>query len=619
MSFDEQINKYLYDWGKTVTPILSTIAGINAFVSLMVLVYRYGFILSDEELFSLFRGLDIMFAVFAILYLVRYLLSLNRIAFLRSTWIEGFLNIFIVIHGIVNYVFDYKLLYFLAEWMDKDTATLQYQHVLSIYLMILVLTEITKISTYISHLSIKPSVTFIFSFILLISVGTGLLMLPKATEGPYSMNFLDALFTSVSASCVTGLAVVDTGQFFTFKGHLVILFLAQVGGIGIVSFATFFATFLSKGVGLKHQSIIQDFLSSEDLSSATSLLRRVIIITLSIEFIGFIGVYLSWNEELIFDSTAQKVFYSLFHSVSAFCNAGFSLFPDGLNTSILSDATTEFNQIGMSIEIRRMYGLHLVIAFLIIFGSMGFTTIEDLFTPSTWINRVKAPWKNMKIGTKMALYSNILLLILGTIVVMVLEFDELKHDKTIVEALITAFFQSVTTRTAGFNTMDFGSMSDATIIIMMFLMFVGAAPGSTGGGIKCTTFYVLLLSAISDIRGQERIVIGRRTISNSVIRKSYSLFMFATTYNILAIFLLSMSESGNPDISILQIAFEQVSAFGTAGISMGITSDLSSLGKVIIIISMYIGRVGTLTLALALSSTVNTNKYRYPEDHVMVG
>ncbi|MEH0156036.1 potassium transporter TrkG [Limibacter armeniacum] len=619
MNFDEQINKLIYDWEKHAMPVLRGVAGVNSLAAVALLIYRYGFFLTEEETADLFASFDLIFLIFGMVYLTRLLFQLDRWAFIKSTWLEGVLNLFIIIHGAVNYFFGVKLLLSLSLMFSDANPVLQYQHVLSCYLLLMVMTEVTKLSTHLSNLNIKPATTFIFSFLLLIGIGTSLLMLPASTVGPHSMKTLDALFTAVSASCVTGLAVVDTGQFFTFKGQLVILFLAQVGGIGIVSFATFFATFLSKGVGLKHQSIIQDFLSSEDLSSATQLLRRVIFLTLLIELVGTVGLFFSWSEELVFDSFGQKLFYSLFHSISAFCNAGFSLFPDGLNTSILSDDTTEFAISGMRIDIRRMYGLHMVVAALIIFGSMGFTTIEEVLSPSKIYDRVKKPWKDWRIGTKMALVSTALLLLLGTLAVFILEVDQLRHDKTIVEALITAFFQSVTTRTAGFNTMDFGSMKDSTIIIMMFLMFIGAAPGSTGGGIKCTTFYVLLLSAIGDIRGQKNIIIGRRAISPTVVRKAYSILMFATTYNVFAIFLLSITESGNTDIGILQIAFEQVSAFGTAGISMGITSDLSSWGKVIIIISMYIGRVGTLTLALALSSTVKTNSFRYPEEHVMIG
>ncbi|GAA4836924.1 TrkH family potassium uptake protein [Algivirga pacifica] len=612
-----QLNKTIYGWNQHLYPVLYFISWLMVGAGIASLVYRYGFYLSEEEIRGVERNVDGIFAIFTTIYTLRVVTSLHWKAYLRSTWLEGLVNSIVLFHGVARYVGGVNILRYLQE--SSAMTDLAYQHYISVYLLIFILIEVAKGSTLIARLDIKPATTFIFSFVVLILLGTFLLMLPTATITQHSMPLLDALFTAVSASCVTGLAVVDTGQFFTFKGQLVILFLAQVGGIGIVSFATFFATFLSKGVNLKHQSIIQDFLSSEDLSSATSLLRRVIFLTLLIEFIGGVAIFLSWSEELQFNSLSDKIFYSVFHSISAFCNAGFSLFSDSLNTYMYSDETTAFIQEGMLIDIRRMYGFHLVIAVLIIFGSMGFTTIEDVLSPSRLKLRLKQPWKGWKIGTRMTIVSTVLLLILGTIAVMLLEIEQLRQDKSITEALITAFFQSVTTRTAGFNTMDFGSMKQSTIIVMMFLMFIGAAPGSTGGGIKCTTFYVLVLSAIGDIRGQKNIVINRRTISPMVVRKAYSLLVFSMTYNVMAIFLLTITEEGNANIGILELAFEQISAFGTAGISMGITGDLSSWGKVIIILSMYIGRVGTLTLALALSSRVYTNSFQYPEEHVMVG
>lgn len=617
-SVEEQINNLLYTWGERSFSFLKIISTSNGAVAIILIIYRYGFILSDEEVDNVFANIDLVFAIFGLVYLIRFIFSIHRKEYLIKTWFEASLIVFLFFHGLINYLFEYKLLLGIIELFVDNHPVLTYQHFLTFYLVILVGLEVTKISTKLSELELKPATTFIASFIVLILIGTGLLMLPAMTIGRESMSFLNALFTSVSASCVTGLAVEDTGTYFTFKGQMVIVFLIQLGGIGIVSFATFFASFMAKGVGLKHQSIIQDHLSSESLISATALLRRVIIITLSIEFIGFVLIYFSWENELEFNSWGQKIFFSAFHSVSAFCNAGFSLFPDSLYTNYLSGDTPLFLKNGMDINIRRMYFLHFVIGLLIIFGGLGFSTIEDIFTKDKIRNRFKAPWKDWKISTRIAVYSTAILLAIGTIGFMALEAYQLT-DRTILEALNTAFFQSVTTRTAGFNTMDFGGLKEATIIMVIFLMFIGACPGSTGGGIKSSTFLLIALSSIANIKGQARIEIGKRTIPDDLIRKAFSIFMFATTYNIIAIFFLTITESGNENISILPIVFEQVSAFATVGLSMGITGELSDAGKAIIIVSMYIGRVGTLTLALALSSKVKTNSYRYPDGHVMVG
>lgn len=644
MTIGERIKSILYNGRESALGVVSVLSYLSVAASVIVLIYRYGFILTEQDFAAVYTNLDILFVVYAIMYFTRLLFAIRWVDFLKRTWFEGALASFILANGFSNHFFGFKPILYYLELFSFSDPDRSYHDILSLYLIVLLSIELTKISTIISELDFKPASTFIFSFIILIGIGTGLLMLPAMTYGngstvtySDSMPFTDALFTSVSASCVTGLAVEDTTTYFTRKGQVVIMMLIQFGGIGIVSFATFFATFLNKGVGIKHQSIIQDFLSSESLTSAKSLLRKIILITLIIEALGCVFLFFSWDRSLQFQSFGQKLFYSVFHSISAFCNAGFSLFPSGLFTSELaSDIKTPHNNPvfnGGDVVVRSMYSMHFVIALLIILGSIGFGTIEDLLTPSKIRERLAQPWRPLKISTRIAVVSTILLVGAGTIGFMVLESHQLR-DRNVIEALNTSFFQSVTCRTAGFNTMNFAEptlpgevleegtpmgLQYSTIILCIFLMFIGAAPGSTGGGIKTSTFWLIARSSFASIKGQERIEIGKRTIPTDLVKKAYSIFMFATTYNIIAIFLLSITEAGNGEISILEIVFEQISAFATAGLSLGITSDLSTAGKYIIIVSMYIGRVGTLTLALALSNKVKTNSYRYPDGHVMVG
>jgi Trk-type K+ transport system membrane component len=389
------------------------------------------------------------------------------------------------------------------------------------------------------------------------------------------------------------------------------MILAQLGGIGMVTFATFFATFLTKGVGLKHQSIIQDHLSSESLNSAKDLLRKVIVYTLVIEAVGAVGIFFTWDEYLWdqehqFASFGDKLFFSVFHSISAFCNAGFSLFSGGLDDADYSTG--------------RMFNLHLVIIFIIILGGLGFTTLEDIFSWNRIKSRLSQPWRTYSISSKIVLKATFWLIFIGFVGFFMLEFYQLR-DRTISEAIITALFQSVTTRTAGFNTMDFGALKDATVFMVLVLMFIGAASGSTAGGLKITTFVLTILGAIATIRRQERVMLYKRMIPDETIRKAFAIFMFAIAYNAIAIFLLVIVETPEPDEKrfVLKIIFEQVSAFATVGLSMGYTGNLTFAGKVIIILSMYLGRVGTLTLAIALSNAVVSNSYRYPTAHVMVG
>ncbi|PWJ42360.1 TrkH family potassium uptake protein [Sediminitomix flava] len=618
MSWKEKIDSVLFGWRDIAFKFLSWVVTLNVILGFYLLIYRYGFLPTDDEIFLIFKQFDGVFAVFVFNYLIRLVFTSYRREYIKNTKWEGILITLLFIHGSINSIFEVKGLYLLADLINPSGSLRTYQHFLSIVLVLLINTEVAKWSTKLSKLSIKPATTFILSFVLLILLGALLLMMPAVNHTEKSLNFIDALFTSTSASCVTGLAVVDTGMFFNLKGQLIILFLAQVGGIGIITFATFFATFLTQGVGLKQQLMIQDMLSGEDLGSVRQLLTRVVLLTLSIEALGTIAIFFSWGEDLIFNSFAQKVFYSIFHGISAFCNAGFSLFPDSLNTSMLSDATVNFKVPGMHIDIRNMYGLHFVVAIIIVLGSVGFSTIGEIFSVNKIKRKIMKPWKAYRLSTSISLKVTGFLLLLGTVAVLVLEFDKMEN-LTFTEALITSFFQSVTTRTAGFNSMDFGSMHTSTLIIMMLLMFIGASPGSTGGGIKTTTIYIIAISVYSNITGQDRITKGRRTIPNEISLKAVSIFLFASMYNLIAIFLLSVTEESNPDISLLELMFEQTSAFSTAGLSMGITSSVSTLGKLVLILSMYLGRVGTLTLALALSTPSKSNKYLYPEEAVMVG
>jgi len=585
--------------------IIRRIAQVNVSVAFILLIYRYGFLLSDEEANEVFRIFDFQFLIYVVSFGLRLLFSFDRRDFINSERLELLLTSIIIVYGLANWLFGFRLFLYYLHLFSIDNPVNIYQNLISIFLFIIIILEISKSANRISELKLKPATTFVMSFVILILGGAFLLMLPAMTvQG--SMPFIDALFTSASASCVTGLIVVDTATFFTFKGKLVLMLLIQLGGLGIVLFATFFSSFLSSGVSLKQQSIMQNFLSSENLASAKQLLRKVVFITLLIEFIGFLLVFYSWDEELWdadqqFKSLGEKIFFSIFHSISAFCNAGFSLFSGGM-----------FDE---EMKTGRMYSLHFVLSLIIILGGLGFTVIEEVFHPKYIKNRILTPWKKLSHNTRITLRFTFILIVMGLLAFMIFEFDKLR-DRTIIEAFITALFQSVVTRTAGFNSMDFSQLQHATLILCMFMMFIGAGSGSTAGGIKITTFVVILYSSIANITGQKNINIERRTISVDAVNRAFALLMFAVSYNSLAIFLLSITES---EKDILQVAFEQISAFATVGLSMGITADLSFLGKIIIIMSMFIGRVGTITLALALSKKAVSTAYEYPKTHLLIG
>lgn len=600
----DKVYSFLYDSKKTVIKILNSVIGFNVIVAVTLLLLENGFYLTDPQKALVLVGFRIVFFLFAIRYVIRFLYEFDRWKFLKETWIELFLTIILI--G-VPLIANFQEKDSIAEIVTsaKATTIAGYYHLLiTVYMIYVVGFNFVRASAYINSLAIKPASTLVLSFFFLIVFGTGLLMLPKMSIAAGGASFLEALFTAVSASCVTGLIVVDTATFYTTQGQLVILVLIQLGGIGIVSFASFFALFLKSSAGLKQNASIQAYLDSDSVSSAQDLLKEVIKITLLIELMSAIAIFFSWGDQVQFDNLIQKIFYSVFHGVSAFCNAGFSLFSNGLYQNSVMDSSL----------------LHVVIAGTVILGSLGFATIEDMFSFDVLRERLEKPWKDWKLSTKISVHTSVSLILVGMLVFFLLEKDnagtigELGQFKQ----LISSFFQSVTTRTAGFNTVDMGALTDTTLIFFIFLMFIGASSGSTGGGIKTSTFIIILTSAISTIRGKKQVSIGNRTISHELLFRAFTVFVFAATFNLVTIFVLSITESGN-GFDLVDLVFEQISAFATVGLSTGITADLTPVGKSIIILSMFIGRIGTLTLALAISSRVESNNYKYPNAHLLVG
>lgn len=594
------LNNLLYDSKDKAALLIKIITFIASTAAIGILVYVYGFEPAIKNIETAFNFLDFIFGIFLLTFCIRLVYSFQKTEFLKSHTLEATLMALIFINIILSIFFNQRVIEDLLLHFFSENVISFYRVFISFYIFILLALEFTKFNASLSTLKIQPSTTFILSFLALILAGTGLLMLPAMTVSKGGMFWLDALFTSVSASCVTGLIVVDTATFFTYKGQVVILILIQLGGFGIVSFASFFSSFITGGVGIKHHAMLQDFTSSESLNTAKQLLRKVILITFIIEGFTFVLLYFTWGEGVEFNSIKDKVFFTLFHAISAFCNAGFSLFTNNLYEPFVRDA----------------YVFHIVIAAAVILGGIGFNTIEDIFSPSALRNRLRNPWMDWKISTKIAVWVSLALLIIGTIGIYFLEKDNTLSDKNLLEAIISSFFQSTITRTAGFNTIDFSQLLMPTMILMMFLMFIGGSSNSIAGGIKTSTVYLIIASTISTIKGKEKIEIGRRFIPNSLLFKALSVFFFAITINLVSIFILSVSE---PEIDIAELAFEQISAFGTVGLSTGITAQLSSFGKIMIIISMFLGRVGTLTFAYALSTRSASTNYKYPKAYIMVG
>ena len=601
LATQEKLLLFVYQNKEAVLRGLSWLRTIASLLALAVFLYYYGFPHPPERLVLLVGVTKSIFGFFVLSYIIRVIFAIHSWQYIRNSLFEAALIVLLLIDIVSVFLFGFNALENLFLNLNIENFTPFYILFIQSYLLLLVGLEVTKVSTSITSIKLKPATTFIYSFLLLLLVGTGLLMLPEMTTKG-SIPFIDALFTAVSAACVTGLAVVDTQTYFTFKGHLVIMLLIQLGGIGILTFATFFALFLKKGVGISHQAMIRDFMSEDSLFNAKGMLQQIVIFTLLIECIGAFLIYLSWDVNTPFyDDAGEMIFQSVFHSISAFCNAGFSLMSGGLNEDYLQNA----------------YILHIVVGMLIIFGSLGFPALRDIFGIKNIRASLATPWKKWKLSTRIAVWATFALVLFGMGAFYLLESNtEILAGKTGFQQLVISFFQSVTTRTAGFNTVDIGALTTPTAILFIFLMFIGASSGSTGGGIKTSTFVLILLSVITTIRGKKSLELGGRSISFDLLNKAYTIFIFSATYILVGTFFLAYFE---PKMSVLDLVFEQVSAFCTVGLTRGITPDLSTPSKLILISSMYIGRVGTLTLAFALASRVDSTNYRYPKAHILVG
>ncbi|MGB3587114.1 MAG: potassium transporter TrkG [Tunicatimonas sp.] len=583
---------------KHLLNVNSVIVQVAAVFGIGLIFYIYGFNHTDSIQSRLFRGSIAVLIVFVVGYLIRWVLSQEPHSFTINTRWEIIVLILAVLSIFLG-LFRDSLFPLVFPIFNPAQIQLYSELLVSISLLLLVFFESSRALFRIAEVKIRPAAAFIISFLLLIAIGTGLLMLPAMTTLPDGLSAIDALFMAASASCVTGLSVINTATDLTFRGQVVILVLFQIGGLGILAFATFFTSLLNAEIGIRQAKMIPDYLDGQTLGYARPLLQRIILLTISIEAGTFLAMMYLWGD-YPFRDWGERVFFSIFHAVSAFCNAGFTLF-----SSSYYEPT-----------IRQMYVLHAVTAIAIVLGSLGFGPLNNIFSPQQLRQRLEKPWIDWRLSTKIAVNTTLLLLVVGAAGFYWLERSNTLAEMNLTESLISSFFQSATARTAGFNTVDISQITVPAMVLLMFLMFVGGSSGSTAGGIKTSTFFLLVASVVSTSRGSSQIEIGNRHISSEVVFKALSIFFYGIAINLIGVFILSISE---PQLPLMDITFEQVSAFGTVGLSRGITASLSDVGKVVIIITMFLGRVGTLTFAIALSTRAISQNYKLPEEELMVG
>jgi trk system potassium uptake protein TrkH len=434
------------------------------------------------------------------------------------------------------------------------------------------------------------------SYLIAMALGTLLLEMPWATRSR-TISWVDALFTTTSALCVTGLTVVDTGTFFTTAGQVAILCLIQIGGLGIMTFAVFILVSAGWRLSTQQRFCIQESFSTEASDDLRRLVLFVLGFTAVAELAGSAVLAFCWKDL----DLGQRVYFGLFHAVSAFCNAGFGLYPDSL---------ARYYDHGL---------LNVTVGGLIILGGLGFPV---LFEVTSWLRERKQP--RFSLHTRLALLSTAILIGVGLVAFWALERRNCLAGMPLSVQLLVSFFQSVTPRTAGFATVDFARLSNATLMVIVILMFIGASPGSTGGGVKTTSFAVLVGLLWNRVKGSSYNNMMNCTVPEATVGRAVTVFILSVNAVVIVLCLLLVTQSEAVPCEqsrglFLEYLFETVSAFGTVGLSMGKTAQLNAAGKLILTAMMFTGRVGILTLAYLFSSRERRAVYRYAEETVMIG
>ncbi len=453
---------------------------------------------------------------------------------------------------------------------------------------------------------LNPAQFFILSFLSLVLVGALLLMMPNATTQP--LSFIDALFTATSAVCVTGLIVVDTATYFTTFGQVIIMGLIQIGGLGILTFVTYFSYFFKGGVSYETQASISEMSYMRGMGDVVSTLKSILYVTFAVEAVAAALIYISIYDIPDMD-WSEQLFFSVFHAISAFCNAGFSTFSAGMY-----DDALRFN-----------YPLQLIIATTFIFGGMGFVIVVNVLRylrdrAERLIYRhdqryIYRPWL-LNINSRITLITTGALLLVGLIGVMIFEYNNVLADhRSFFGKLVTGLFTAATPRTAGFNTIDMGELAFPTIMLTIFLMWIGASPNSTGGGIKTSTFAIALLNTLSLARGQTNVEVFKRQIADISIRRAFSIMWLSLLVIGMGVTLISYDQ---PELDLIKVVFECFSAYSTVGLSLNLTTELSDFSKMVVSVIMFVGRVSMLTIFIALLKNKRQRNYRYPTEEITI-
>ena len=483
--------------------------------------------------------------------------------------------------------------------IDDSTGVIRVLENRAIYLLVLFLiASIELSSTVISSLGRKsnPSLMMAVSFLFIIMAGSGMLLMPRCIQHGVHLSWIDSLFTATSAVCVTGLTTIDVPSTFTSFGQLVIMMLIQVGGLGVMTITSFFALFFMGNTSIYNQMQVQDMVSSKSLASLWSTLLNIFGFTAVLELAGAVLIFLDIHGTIGLD-IRHELFFSMFHAVSAFCNGGFSNYQDGVGASVLMEGHC---------------WLYIILALLIILGGIGYPVLVNLKMAVTKYSKGR---RLFDLNTKIVLRTTMMLIVSGTALLAFFEWNNTFAGMPIREKLTQAFFNAVSPRTAGFISVDLNSMCIQSIFIYTLLMWIGGASQSTAGGVKVNAFAVAFLNIRAIIHGTTRVEFAGRELSTDSIRRANAAVFVSIILLSVFVFLVTLTE---PDLPLKAIVFECVSAFATVGSSLGITSSLQDTSKVLLVVLMFIGRVGLVTMAQGLVKQYKNQNYKLPQDNITI-
>lgn len=581
---------------KKLAAIISFLASV---ATLCLLVYEFGFQTSPETEHQIFIAYRAFLQIFLYTGLVRILFDPRGFRLEKGFWVEVAVTLSLISVIIMHALLEEKYI----PVLEKINQVASY-----ILLIFISTIQLSKQMVYTLQRHLKPEMMFAYSFLFIILLGAFLLMLPNAHNG--KLDFINALFTSASAVCITGLTVVDTSTTFTTTGLIILLLLIQIGGVGVMTFTSFIAMSFFSQTSFQDQMALKSILNEESMNNIFRTLFYILFTTILVEA-G--GAYLLWQQIASVSETAipNKFFFSVFHSVSGFCNAGFSTLPENL-----------YNP-----AIRHLYGFQSSLAILIILGGMGFPIVFNygklfnhkirnlIYQLTGSCRRMPSHVRIVSTTTRIVIIATVVLLITGTTLFLLFENSNTLAGLSTGEKIATSFFCAVTPRTAGFNNVPMGTLLPPTILLTLVLMWIGASPMSTGGGIKTTTFIVALTSLYSIVRGKQRVEIAKRQLTYENVNRAGAVIFLSLLWIGLATTAISVTD---PQGTITQILFEVTSALSTVGLTLNFTPTLSDAGKIIISITMFVGRVGLITILSGIFHQQTAKTYTYPDDNIIL-